>query len=523
MISRKDTSTINKIASSYDYILVGAGSAGSVLAYELTRLNAGSVLTIELGLRAGHRQSRRPALYPHLFQNPMVSHVDRTVPQCNLAGRSILLPSGKGLGGSTLINAMILLRPHAADLLRWYQLLGNNWHPELMSQLLDYLEEKIIPSLDSAPYLHPISKMILHHMDLNSPPNPITPFRRFTRAGRRESIWRTIRHTGLLEKIDVLRGATVNSVGFSGDRASGVNLSSPPNKTEITIHAHKAVILCAGALKTPTILMKSGIGPKESILPHRSLIYDAPRVGENLSDHLVFPISLKYPEESLPSRFDEEHQRQWLLHGTGPLASNIAELGAFGFHEPPSNYNLATNTHNNAPHFQWHITPTHYLEYPTKEPATNAVSIGVTLLHPESRGSIQWTKDGTFQIDPNYLSTPYDRLEFVRVVQWTRKWIENCPWRSLLSEELIPGTRRSSDESVEATIRRLASTIYHYAGTCAVGKAEDSVCDPFFQVRGCHGLYVCDGSSMPQQVSGNPQVSIMVMAVKLARMLAGAL
>lgn len=520
-MTRKDIYLPQDIASSYDYIIVGAGAAGSILATELARLQAGTILVIEQGRKAGHAQSRRPALYPHLFQNPTISHVDRTTPQSSLSGRSLLVPSGKGWGGSTLINAMILSCPHAGDLERWHQRLGPNWEPRMLCDLMQELLGLLGTHFDCDPELHPISQEILRIMSAESSSDTIFAYDRLVKKGRRESIWRVLRSSTSGREINALRGCQVESVEISCDRIVGVNVKRFPNNTPETIRANRAVILSAGTLKTPTILMKSGIGKKESVLMHRSVVVESPQVGENLSDHLVFPVTFKSSKPSLPSLMERDANRLWIEKGLGPLASNIAELGAFGWYDENSFHKLLNLDETRRPCFQWHITPSHYLEYPTKIPATNAVSIGVTTLHPRSRGSIDWEEDGTFRIDPSYLTDARDEEELKTVVKWTREWIYNCPWKSILGDELIPGIRRQTDESIAGLLRRLSSSIYHYVGTAAMGTQPDSVCDPSFRVRGCEGLYVCDGASLPEQVSGNPQIAIMLFALKLAREISG--
>lgn len=515
-MQRKATSAKSISTSAFDYIIVGAGSAGSVLATELSCRQSGTILLIEAGSKAGHYQSRRPVLYPHLFDNPDLSHRDRSAPQVKLGGRSILLPSGKGLGGSSLINAAIVVRPCDADLRHWHSLLGDSWVPERTNNLLDELLESLKTHVDHAPTLHPLSRQILDRCSQASMPESLLLYARLVRRGRRESIWRALSESRNSAPISLLRGATVRSVRFSGSRAVGVELSASNGTCLESIRATKAVILCAGALKTPTILMKSGIGPKSAILPHRSLIVDSPLVGKQLSDHLVFPITYSTPEVSLPSRFSADDNRRWLRSGEGHLASNIAELGTFLWADEQGAYSFEPAENNARPSVQWHITPTHYLEYPTKHPNTNAISIGVTMLHPKSRGEIHWEKDGTFTIDPMYLTVDSDLLELVKAIQWTRQWVQNGPLQSMIDEELLPGSKRQNDRSVQAMVQRLASTIYHYIGTAAVGRDSESVCDANFEVRGCERLYVCDASSLPMQPSGNPQLTIMLLAKMLS-------
>lgn len=519
-MQRKASSADSISTSAFDYIIVGAGSAGCVLATELSRRQTGTVLLIEAGSKAGHYQSRRPVLYPHLFDSPDLSHRDRSAPQVKLGGRSILLPSGKGLGGSSLINAAIVVRPTEEDLRHWHQLLGNSWVSERTNDLLDELLESLRIHVGHTPPLHPLSRQILDRCSPQFAPGSLFPYSRLVRHGRRESIWRALGESRNSASISLLRGATVNSVLLSGSRAAGVELSASNGMSFTAIRANKAVILCAGALKTPTILMKSGIGPKSAILPHRNLIVDSPLVGKQLSDHLVFPITYSTSEESLPSRFSADDNRRWLRLGEGSLASNIAELGAFLWDDEQGAYSLEPAKSNARPSVQWYITPTHYLEYPTKHPNTNAISIGVTMLHPKSRGEMRWEKDGTFTIDPMYLTVESDLRELVKAIQWTRQWGQHGPLQSMINDELLPGSKRQDDRSVQAMVQRLASTIYHYIGTAAVGTDSESVCDANFEVRGCERLYVCDASSLPTQPSGNPQLAVMLLAKMLSRTIA---
>ncbi len=287
-MTEKDIEPSQVTSSSYDFIIVGAGSAGSVLATYLASYGVGSVLIIEEGARRGHYQSRRPALYPHLFLNSTLSHADRTLPQPGLAGRSLLLPSGKGMGGSSLLNAMILTTPDPFDFERWQQLLGSTWDVRSMRALLHELFQLIASNVERSPELHPISRNILQCMASSSSPPYLFPYTRLVKQGRRESIWRLLSRSSPRGAIQCLRNCKVDHIVIESDRVTGVALQPTGIAIPQTVRANKGVILCAGSLKSPTILMKSGIGPSENIRMHRSVFYESHNVGKNLSDHLVF-------------------------------------------------------------------------------------------------------------------------------------------------------------------------------------------------------------------------------------------
>jgi choline dehydrogenase-like flavoprotein len=200
----------------------------------------------------------------------------------------------------------------------------------------------------------------------------------------------------------------------------------------------------------------------------------------------------------------------------------LAELGGF-FHADASGFQGTSRT--TAPAFQWHITPTHYFESPPFASRHPCISFAITPLRPLSRGRLlpiadrgSWNPAGALPIaiDPAYLQVPSDVQDFLEAIAWTRNMIAESGWDALLAEEVFPRPRRTDWTLAESSLRRFASTIYHYAGTCGLGIDSDSCLDPHFRVRGIDRLWVCDASVMPQLVSCNPQVTVMMMAMRLA-------
>jgi len=210
---------------------------------------------------------------------------------------------------------------------------------------------------------------------------------------------------------------------------------------------------------------------------------------------------------------------------TGPMTSNIAEVGGF---LPFANQAKESRDHEKLlPDFQWHVTPTHYLEYPTKPEPTAAISIAVTLCQPTSRGAVRIvpsTRNDSHQrfkleVDPAYLTSANDLPRLLTAVQQTRSIFEGDSFFELVGDELMPGTKRQTDEQVAASIARFATTIYHYAGTCGMSRQQTGVVDGKFKVRGVDGLWVCDATAMPRLVCCNTQATVMMMAYRLAEWL----
>ncbi|MEI8210703.1 MAG: GMC family oxidoreductase [Planctomycetota bacterium] len=546
------------LSKTYDYIVVGSGAAGSILASLIVSKQLGSVLLIEAGAMPTSRRLKIPSQYPLAFGTSW-DWCHQTSPQSGLAGRRLSLPSGKALGGSTAINAMIYIEPPSEDWNRWSQSAGTRWSPKEVApyfeqnrRYLDQLhsitdEPNSIGPLPSQPELHPVTHRFFHVAIENgwvsstgsreesdrTPRQPVLhPFLRLQSAGRRVSTWAMLQrrlrksNSSKLPTFHVLTDTIVNRVACRNNGARSVVFKE--SGEQITIDAERGIILCAGALSTPRLLLQSGIGPVEWLKDFGiPLQQEAPTLGQNLQDHLIFPMIFQCVSgPAMNGNWTRDDRVQYVQSRSGPLASNLAELGgAFDSTSDPYS-GLCTGTNSD---FQWHITPTHYLDYPISKSDVPHVSIGLTRMRPSSRGSLRpamlrgQCEAGpsiAFEIDPGYLSAPDERDVWLKGIEWTRQFFSRAPWQQVLAKEILPGSKRSSPQASERSLRHLSTTLYHYAGTCAMGTDRSATVDPQLRVRGVDRLWVCDASIMPSLTSCNPQATIMMLAHRLAEELA---
>ena len=508
--------------------------AGCTLASEITKRELGSVLLLEAGGPATSIHLKVPSQYPLAFSGRH-SWGHTTTPQSNLTNRRIAIPVGRTLGGSSAINAMIFMRAHGSDFDAWHSVLGEEWSPHRMEEAFRAIEQ-VTGMLDQAlPELHEVTEDLMEcigqsvprHRRLEEPRLGVGPFVRCQRNGRRQSAWDLqLNPRSRKPSLTVRTDTEVKQIEFDLDRATGVQVLTHHGIE--SIHASQGVILCAGAIHSPRILLGSGIGDAEDMRGlGRSLVCQSPAVGQNLHDHLVYPIvhHLRRGVSLNPSPSKADRIR-YLRDRTGPRSSNIAEAGGFFAWHGSSNASV--------PDYQWHITPTHYLEYPHRNDPTSAISFGVTVLQPKSRGRISLVRSEdasgtdakgpfTLCIDPAYLTEESDRTTFVRAIQESRELLADSNLQTLLGQEIMPGEKRIDEDQIAKSIARFATTIYHYVGSCKMGTSKDhSVVDPHFRVHGIDGLHVCDASVLPSIVSANPQCTVMMMAYRLANWLESA-
>jgi choline dehydrogenase-like flavoprotein len=321
-------------------------------------------------------------------------------------------------------------------------------------------------------------------------------YRRVQRGGRRWIPSRLLTdHDSLIE---VVRGQ-VDRVVWNRHAAVGVQLLSKGSRFELK--ASKGVVLAAGTIATPMILMRSGIGPSEILSRLQiDLHTEIPSIGQHLRDHLIMPVVLELHRSFPPFRAAHSMQdlARWQVMGTGPIACNLAECGGL----------FAAQS------LQIHITPTHYLQYPQQD-GLPAMTIGVNVTQPASAGSIQPTScdpSAPPEIRAGYFENLSDLEGTIQGVRLAREIAAKSPIAESLQEERIPGAKRISDDEIARSVRRYAQTLYHPTGTCSLGATGEAAVDHNLSIRGTGQLWVVDASILSKPTVGNPNATLMMLA-----------
>ncbi len=517
----------------FDYVIVGGGSAGGWIARRLATSNLGSVAIIEAGPRTDDVRTVVPNWYPKTFGTSLDWNLT-TEPQAGLSGRRIPWPRGRLLGGSGAINAMIYLQPSADDLNRW----GWDWAPALVdsssgtSPLL-YHASPSSPHPWSERFVSAAVEAGLQYVApwTQSTPDSCGMFATAVHQGKRV-------HTGqgleALSNLQILSQCQATHIELQGQRAVAVHVEHTPGESE-RLAARQAIVLCAGVVGTPQLLWQSGIGPSKQLSDLSIECHvDLPAVGENLQDHLAFPVVFETTDAvGLARRSTVGERNRYRSTGKGLLASNIAEAGALlSFTE--SQHPACSSPSD----VQIHFTATHYLRYPRLASTTNYMSLTVTDLHPRSRGALTFQVDNSPShtcvspqkarlkpvIDPHYLIEADDLTRICRGVDAAREIAAQPSLRSRIKSELLPGARRADCQSMERSIRSLSQSMFHPIGTCRMqsqgdSESRNSVVDGGFRVHGVTGLRIADASVIPDLPSGNTNATTLMIAARLCQLL----
>jgi choline dehydrogenase len=521
----------------YDYVIVGAGAAGCVLANRLSADPSVRVLLLEAGPEDSKLEIGIPAAFSKLFKSPL-DWAYETVEQAHLAGRRLYWPRGKVLGGSSSLNAMIYSRPTPADHAAWEGLGNPGWG---WSAVLPYYRRSERQQ-HGASELHggdgplcvsdlrspnPLTRVFLDACaasglpattDFNGPePEGVGLFQVTQRRGRRHSAADAyLRPARGRPNLTVLTGAQATRVLFDGHRATGVAYLQRGHVR--TVQAEREVLLAGGAINSPQLLLLSGVGPADHLRAQGiSPVLDLPGVGQNLQDHLAVvatyactrPLSLASAER-LPNLL------AYLLFRRGPLTSNVAEAGGF----------LKTRPDLPSPDLEIVFGPTYYMAHGAANPPGHGFSIGAVLQHPTSRGWLGLRSADPLApplIQPNYLSSARDLEVLVQGTRLARQLARARPFDAVRGAEVWPGPNvpDGDDAALVAFVRGTAETLYHPIGTCTMGTDPLAVVDPGLRVHGLEGLRVVDASVVPIQLTGHTQAPTIMLAERAADLVLG--
>ena len=516
-----------------DYVIVGAGAGGCVLADELTKTGAVVVL-LEAGKRDLNPNAKIPAAFSNLFRTKHDWNYC-TVPQTELYNRELYWPRGKMLGGSTSMNAMIYQRGHRHTFDSWAEAGNTGWsYGDLLPAFMALEDQERGPSdfhgtggglsVSDLRTVNPLSQAFVDAADsMGLPLND--DFNNDTQEGfglyqvtQRNGV-RCSAATAFLKpamkrnNLTVHTGAQVTRVVLRNGRAVGVDWTDGKSTHRST--ASSEVILCGGAINSPQLLMLSGVGPADHLASLGIEVHhDSPNVGQNLIDHVacgvIFevtdPISLAHAEAIGPVI-------EYLTKRTGHLSSNVGEAGGF-----------ITLGDGPMPDMQYHVAPGVFLDHGFDRPKIDGITLGATLVDVKSRGEITLASADPLAhpiIDPRYLSDPADMWLLVEGCKLAREFAADPALSKFIEEEFLPGSDVGGDGSWESHVRSRTESLYHPVGTCAMGPSSDDVLDPTLRVNGVDGLRVADASAMPTITNANTQAIAMVIGKRAADFIAG--
>ena len=525
----------------YDYIIVGAGSAGCVLANRLTETGRHKVLLLEAGGSDRRFWIRTPIGYGRTFYDRRVNWMYMAEPDPGLDGRVAYWPRGKVLGGSSSINAMVYIRGQAHDFDDWAAAGNPGWG---WRDVLPYFRKAEnnafgagdfhgvggpLDVADVSADLHPLCQVYLRgceelgfrvSKDLNGAAGEcVGVYQVTTRNGVRVSAataylapaWRR-------KNLRVFTGAHATRILFDSVRATGVEYLQR-GRLEVA-RARREIILAAGAINSPQLLQLSGVGPASVLKGHGiGVVLDAPAVGRNMQDHLGMDYLYRSRLPTLNDQLYPWHGKlraglRYILTRRGPLSLSVNQGGGF----------VRTRENLSRPNIQLYFSPVSYLKAPPgKRPLMNpdpypAFLLGLSTCRPTSRGFLQIRSSDPLappEIHPNSFAADEDMAEMLDGVRFVRRLAATPAMAALIESEIRPGAEVQSEEALVADIRQRAGTVFHPVGTCAMGHdPSTSVVDPSLHVHGLSGLRVIDASIFPNITSGNTNAPTIMVAEK---------
>jgi choline dehydrogenase len=519
----------------YDYIIVGAGSAGCVLANRLTEDPAIKVLLLEAGGPDSRKEIHVPAAFSKLFLTTC-DWAYYTEPESHMENRKMYWPRGKMLGGSSSINAMIYIRGNHQDYDQWHELGNLGWS---FADVLPYFKKSENQERGASEYhgtggplnvsdlrcINPLSQAFVQaadenglarNPDFNGAAQDGFGFYQVTqREGKRHSS-----AAAFLRPVMQRPNLTVQTDGhafgilFEGKRATGVSYQQSSGTKQA--RAEREVILCGGAIGSPQLLMLSGIGPGDHLRKFNiPVVCDLPGVGENLQDHTALPVAYDCTQPiTLASAESIGNVLRYLCFKNGPLTSNVAEAGGF----------VKISSRAAIPDLQFHFAPGFFVNHGLTPIKEHGFTLGPTLLHPKSKGEIRLRSTNPLdapRIQANYFSGPGDLETMVKGIKLSRVLAHSKAFEKYRGREAYPGDDVKTDEKLRAYVSQRAETLYHPVGTCKMGSDPASVVDAELRVHGVAGLRVVDASVMPTVPGGNTNAPTIMVAEKAADLIKG--
>lgn len=523
----------------YDYVIVGGGTAGCLLANRLSADPMVSVLLLEAGGKDNYHWIHVPVGYLYCINNPRTDWCYKTEAENGLAGRSIIYARGKVLGGCSSINGMVYMRGQSRDYDQWEALGNKGWdwknvlpyfkqhedfvhgasethgaggewrveeqrlHWPILDVVRDAFVESGIPTTDC---FNGGDNLGVGYFHVNQ--------RRGFRVNTSKAF---LRPTKGRPNLQIITGAQAKSILFDNKKANGIQFDHKGHDCQV--FANREVILCSGSIGTPQLLELSGIGQAERL---KSLgitpIHNLPGVGENLQDHLqirlVFKVQNALTLNTLANNWFGKAQiaAEYALKQSGPMSMAPSQLGAFAKSDP----------NQPSANIQYHIQPLSLDKFGDPLHTFPAITASVCNLRPTSRGSIHLSSaDYRAQpkIQPNYLTTAADRKVAIDSVRFTRKVLKSPALKPYDPQEFRPGLSYQTDAELERAATELSSTIFHPIGTAKMGSDFMSVVDDRLRVHGLAGLRIVDASVMPLITSGNTNAPTLMIAERAAEMI----